>query len=830
MKHAKRIIALLIACLMFGSTAAMAADAAEDLSLGTPDVNDVLSAEDYSRIYDKTQYDMVFNTEYINVYLKKGVNHLPDYSVDEYKVGNSEVIPVVFGGDGNETERIMVRGVVLKEYRSRENILAIIEKMKDDPYVYYVEPDYKLRPSVAGSTAPFETDAYIGDPDYNDLLYEGEYRRLIGRIEPAFAYYTGNLKISFKVGVDVSESFGTVFSDLNVESVQINKEAHMETNESGEKVSVTRQVALVTLTDASLEHAYNVSVSLMNHPLVHSAKPEFIDSYCGGGTEPQPDPVSDYAFTEAELAKIYDPANYEKGDYMVGQVIVGLTKKLPAGTTYKNLFPDYTVNEKATKEYAAIDVVCYQLPERTKSAVVEAIGVLKDNPYVIYAEPHYIYQVRQTLIADTPLAEPAGEHTLSEEELAKIYDPRNYSEREYVPGELQISFKKPISGVRTYEELFPELEIDEVIRVFNFKTSSFVQLSLKEKTKTAVLRAIEILKQRADIAYVEPNYLTGFFMSGVEKGDVDENGEVENVDLILTAKNVVELVEFTEAEKYSADMNGDGEVTNADVITVARLIVGLIPDDMPVSTDYTAEEISSMIEAYRSGYGSDVEEMYSFGKYGSCDVLYVVPYNLESYAAREDTFEIAGCKFAFSKSILTIAVYDGSRIRRIDLAYKAGLLTDEDVADIWEKYTEMDMVKIPTPVLPKLTEERAREINQAYTDKMGTGISSMKYYGKVSGCEALFIRGRGGAAAVVVQAEAAGFWFNFPDPGAQMYIFKGSDFLRIDEAYEAGWITAEDVEAVWLQGRATNSYRFEVIDGETVRIDYAVSYFNGTAW
>ena len=289
MKHAKRIIALLIACLMFGSTAAMAADAAEDLSLGTPDVNDVLSAEDYSRIYDKTQYDRVFNTEYINVYLKKGVNHLPNYSVDEYKVGNSEMIPIVFVEDGNETERIMVRGVVLKEYRSRENILAIIEKMKDDPYVYYVEPDYKLRPSVAGSTAPFETDAYIGDPDYNDLLYEGEYRRLIGRIEPAFAYYTGNLKISFKVGVDVSECFGTVFSDLNVESVQIKKAAHMETDESGEKVSVMRQEALVTLTDASLEHAYNVSVSLMNHPLVHSAKPEFIDSYCGGGgTEPQP--------------------------------------------------------------------------------------------------------------------------------------------------------------------------------------------------------------------------------------------------------------------------------------------------------------------------------------------------------------------------------------------------------------------------------------------------------------------------------------------------------------------------------------------------------------
>ncbi len=58
-------------------------------------------------------------------------------------------------------------------------------------------------------------------------------------------------------------------------------------------------------------------------------------------------------------------------------------------------------------------------------------------------------------------------------------------------------------------------------------------------------------------------------------GDVNMDGEVNNADLILVARYVVELVEFTDFQKEIGDMNKDGEVSNIDVIMIARVIVGL---------------------------------------------------------------------------------------------------------------------------------------------------------------------------------------------------------------------------------------------------------------
>ena len=60
-------------------------------------------------------------------------------------------------------------------------------------------------------------------------------------------------------------------------------------------------------------------------------------------------------------------------------------------------------------------------------------------------------------------------------------------------------------------------------------------------------------------------------------GDVTQDGEVDNRDLILIARYLVHLVEFNEKQKIAADFNEDGNINNTDLVLIARYIVSLAP-------------------------------------------------------------------------------------------------------------------------------------------------------------------------------------------------------------------------------------------------------------
>jgi hypothetical protein len=62
-------------------------------------------------------------------------------------------------------------------------------------------------------------------------------------------------------------------------------------------------------------------------------------------------------------------------------------------------------------------------------------------------------------------------------------------------------------------------------------------------------------------------------------GDVTQDGEVDNRDLILIARYLVNLVEFNEKQKKAADFTEDGEITNTDLIFIARAIVAMNEGD-----------------------------------------------------------------------------------------------------------------------------------------------------------------------------------------------------------------------------------------------------------
>lgn len=76
-------------------------------------------------------------------------------------------------------------------------------------------------------------------------------------------------------------------------------------------------------------------------------------------------------------------------------------------------------------------------------------------------------------------------------------------------------------------------------------------------------------------------------------------------------------------------------------------------------------------------------------------------------------------------------------------------------------------------------------------------ISVYRYYGTFSGCEAVYMADQ---LLGYTQAERhvviSNFIFKFHD-GQPLLIHKDSELLAVENAYEAGWITKEDVKALW---------------------------------
>ncbi len=56
-------------------------------------------------------------------------------------------------------------------------------------------------------------------------------------------------------------------------------------------------------------------------------------------------------------------------------------------------------------------------------------------------------------------------------------------------------------------------------------------------------------------------------------GDINGDGSVDNRDIIMIARYLVRLVEFTDTQKKAADFNRNGEINNVDLILMARFVV-----------------------------------------------------------------------------------------------------------------------------------------------------------------------------------------------------------------------------------------------------------------
>ena len=60
-----------------------------------------------------------------------------------------------------------------------------------------------------------------------------------------------------------------------------------------------------------------------------------------------------------------------------------------------------------------------------------------------------------------------------------------------------------------------------------------------------------------------------------QKGDVNRDGILDNADLILVARYVVNLYNFDSEAFKLGDMDDSGAIDNSDLIRLARILVGL---------------------------------------------------------------------------------------------------------------------------------------------------------------------------------------------------------------------------------------------------------------
>ena len=113
-----------------------------------------------------------------------------------------------------------------------------------------------------------------------------------------------------------------------------------------------------------------------------------------------------------------------------------------------------------------------------------------------------------------------------------------------------------------------------------------------------------------------------------------------------------------------------------------------------------------------------------------------------------------------------------------------------------------------------LLKEKYSKTEYEYADEH---VEIVEYLGQFSGCDVVNIRYTGGTAAVIPWVEVAGHYFEYGSPVSGLYAFKDGEHLSLDKAYDAGWVTAEDVAEIWsMGGRMRTVNRVETVDGVLV--------------
>ena len=64
-------------------------------------------------------------------------------------------------------------------------------------------------------------------------------------------------------------------------------------------------------------------------------------------------------------------------------------------------------------------------------------------------------------------------------------------------------------------------------------------------------------------------------VNNFKTGDVNGDGKVSNVDLVLVQRHILDMEKLTGLEKIRADTNNDGKVDIVDLANIQKIILGV---------------------------------------------------------------------------------------------------------------------------------------------------------------------------------------------------------------------------------------------------------------
>ena len=207
----------------------------------------------------------------------------------------------------------------------------------------------------------------------------------------------------------------------------------------------------------------------------------------------------------------------------------------------------YYLARKSTTYYV-------ELREKTREAVLEALEVLKDNPYLFAARPVWGGIV-------------PGDLLVSLKEQYYNVDDEVYGDLADILPEIEIeSYRDQYLCVLTDEQ---RLTVSQRNPDYAARIGTTFHVMLTEKTEEASLAAVEALKDNPYIKYAELNYYAYF-------DEVDWSSDFSVADALRVLRVAAGLAEADpEIAAAFYDKDGDGEVTVADALIVLRIAAKL---------------------------------------------------------------------------------------------------------------------------------------------------------------------------------------------------------------------------------------------------------------
>lgn len=229
-----------------------------------------------------------------------------------------------------------------------------------------------------------------------------------------------------------------------------------------------------------------------------------------------------------------------------------------------------------------------------------------------------------------------------------------------------------------------------------------------------------------------------------------------------------------------------------------------------------ADVESKLREDYLRQFGSEYPEMELTldkisvrgycGTYSGCEIVQMDS-PLWQYITARRSVVVAGYIITFTSDFEPYVHKDDS-FYTLKEAYDAGYITKEDVEDFgpkvdpafkkWEGEPLLDQDALAPAIVLRL---RKDYLQQLHAEKPNTKeivldeIWVEAYYGTYSGCEIVYMGAPLESITVAERSVIVGGYIFIFEGDQKLYVHKDSHFYTIKEAYDAGYITTEDVAA-----------------------------------